>query len=73
MKLCGGTNSDDGDTIVKKLEGYIGGGFTVPRDFLTDEAIQEGVEVDKQSKLGAFWDAVRVRPSWQKVYRGGLI
>jgi hypothetical protein len=58
---------------VTKLEGYIGGGFKVAREFMTEEAIREGVAVDKQSKLGAFWDAVRARPSWQKVYGGGLI
>lgn len=55
MKLAGGTSSDDGHAIVKKLEEYIGGGFKVGED-----------------KLGAFWDAVRERKSWQKVYGGGL-
>lgn len=60
-KLADGKSSDDGHTIVKKLEEYIGGGFKVP--------VNEGVE---QSKLSAFWDAVRERKSWQKVYGGGL-
>ena len=53
-KLAGGTNSDDGPTIVKKLEAYIGSEF-------------------KGEKLSGFWDAVRERKSWQKVYGGGLI
>jgi glutathione S-transferase len=54
-KLAGGTCSDDGHTVVKKLEEYIGGGFK-----------------DEESKLGGFWDAVRERKSWQKVYGAGL-
>jgi len=53
-KLAGGTNSDDGHTIVKKLEEHVGSEF-------------------KGEKLSVFWDAVRERKSWQKVYGGGLI
>ncbi|KAF8974056.1 hypothetical protein BDZ97DRAFT_1912489 [Flammula alnicola] len=72
VKLAGGTESDDGNTIVKKLEAYIGGGFSLPRDFITEQARLENAKVDQQTKVGAFWDAVRERPSWREIYGGGL-
>jgi len=71
VKLAGGTASDDGNTIVKKLEDHIGVGFKLPRDFVADQAKRDGGK-DKQSKVAAFWDAVRERPSWRKVYAEGL-
>jgi len=67
VNLSGGTKDDDGKTIVVKLEEYIGGGFVIPRDFLADP-----VRPEKQTKIGAFWDMVRERPGWKKVYADGL-
>jgi hypothetical protein len=67
VNLSGGTKDDNGKTIVVKLEEYIGGGFVIPRDFLADQARNE-----KQTKIGAFWDIVRERPGWKKVYADGL-
>lgn len=67
VKLAGGMKDDNGETIVVKLEEYIGGGFMMPRDFKADQ-----VRDEKQTKIGAFWDAVRERPGWKKVYTDGL-
>jgi len=71
-KLVGATKDDDGSTVVSKLEKHIGGGFVLPRDFITEQARRENTKVDKLTKLGAFWDALRERPSWKKVYEAGL-
>ncbi|KAH9486955.1 hypothetical protein JR316_0001021 [Psilocybe cubensis] len=71
-KLAGGQSSDDGETIARKLEGHIGGGFRFARDFITEQARREKAAVEKGSKVGAFWDALRERASWKKVYREGL-
>jgi len=67
--LCGGEAIDDGKTIVKKIEEHVGGGLKIPRDFLTR---REDAKAEKESKLGAFWDAIRDRPSWRKIYGEGL-
>jgi hypothetical protein len=61
--LAGGTAEDDGNAAVAKLETHIGNGFVLPKDIQADS---------QQSKLGAFWDAVKERPSWKKVYGKGL-
>lgn len=63
VNLSGGTKDDSGETVVLKLEEYIGGGFVVPRDFTADQ-----VRYEKQTKIGVFWDTVRERPAWKKVY-----
>lgn len=72
VKLAGGTKNDDGETIVLKLEKYIGGGFVIPRNFLAEQVRHENVKHEKQTKIGVFWDAVRERPGWKKVYGDGL-
>jgi len=72
VKLAGGTGADDGNTVANKLEKYIGGGFAFPRDFITEQARRENDKVDKQTKVGAFWDALRERRSWKNVYAEGL-
>jgi hypothetical protein len=72
IKLAGGTAEDDGSTAVGKLETYIGNGFVLPKDFVVTDAQRTDSQQPYQSKLGAFWDAVKERPSWQKVYGKGL-
>jgi glutathione S-transferase len=72
VKLAGGSASDDGSTIVKKLEAHIGGGFAFPQTFLSEQARRENSTTGGQAKLGAFWDAARQRPSWKKVYVDGI-
>jgi len=66
--LCGGKANDDGATVVKKIEEHIGG-LKLARDFVFEPARGKG---EKQSKLAAFWDAIRERPSWKKIYGEGL-
>ncbi|KAJ7125602.1 hypothetical protein C8R43DRAFT_1029494 [Mycena crocata] len=65
--LAGGTAADDGSAVVGKLEAYIGGEFTLPKDFHLVDARRK--EVAAVSKLAGFWDAMRERESWKKVYR----
>jgi hypothetical protein len=67
VMLAGGTKEDNGESVVAKLEKYIGGGFMIPRDFPAD-LVRDG----KQTKIGAFWDTIRERPAWKKVYGEGL-
>ncbi|TFK30419.1 hypothetical protein FA15DRAFT_698890 [Coprinopsis marcescibilis] len=64
-KLSGANASDDGKTVVEKLERYVGVGLKLPRDF-TSEA--NPGQREKQAKLQAFWDAIKQRPSWLKLY-----
>ncbi|KAF5313175.1 hypothetical protein D9619_003288 [Psilocybe cf. subviscida] len=68
VKLAGGTASEDGSTIVKKLEAHIGAGFAFPQNFVSEQARREN-KTGGQTKLGAFWDAVRQRPSWKKTWQ----
>ena len=77
--LSSATSSDDGNTVVAKIEAHVGDGFTLPKEFSVAEARRragipsDGVEpTERQSKLAAFWDTVKERPSWKKVYGNGL-
>ncbi len=74
IKLSGGSFSEDGNTAIAKLESRVGNGFKLPQDYhLSELQRQEGVSAATQSKLAAFWDAVRERASWKKVYGNGLL
>ncbi|TFK57100.1 hypothetical protein OE88DRAFT_1670814 [Heliocybe sulcata] len=75
VTLAGGDISDKGDVAIGKLEKHIGNGFALPKDFQWTPARRDDTSEVKpvvQSKLAAFWDAVRERPSWKKVYANGL-
>lgn len=79
VKLCGGTANDDGATITTKLEAHIGGSFKLPEDFNVAEARRRAglpagnvQPTDSQTRIAAFWDAIKERPSWKKVYADGL-
>jgi len=78
-KLAGAAASDDGDTVTKKLEAHIGGAFKLPDDFSVAEARRRAglpagtaQPTDRQSRVAAFWDAMKERSSWKKVYADGL-
>ena len=64
VTLAGGATADDGRTAVGRVEARMGGGFLLPKD--------HPVHGRKESKLAVFWDAMRERPSWKKIYRAGL-
>ena len=77
--LSGATVSDDGNAALAKIEAHIGDGFALPKDFSIAEARRRaGIPAtnaeptERQAKLAAFWDAMKERASWQKVYAGGL-
>ena len=78
-KLSGATAADDGNTVVRKIEAHVGAGFSLPKDFSVTEARRRaGLPTtnvppnERQSRFAAFWDAIKERPSWKKVYADGL-
>lgn len=78
-KLSGATAEDDGNTATAKIENHIGHGFGLPKDVSIVEARRRAglppVNVqphETQNRFAAFWDAVKERPSWKKVYGHGL-
>ena len=79
VTLCEGLPTDDGDTIISKIEASIGDGFTLPKDFQTvaspDLTTDPSLQITpgaKRTKLAAFWDEITRRASWKKVYGEGL-
>ncbi|KAJ3558820.1 hypothetical protein NM688_g702 [Phlebia brevispora] len=77
--LSGATASDDGNTIVRKIEAHVGNGFGLPKDFSVAEARRRsGLPTlnippnERQSRFAAFWDAMKERSSWKKVYADDL-
>ena len=77
-KLAGATASDDGNTVTSKIEAHVGE-LQLPKDFSVTEARRRaglppgnvGTN-DRQNRFAAFWDAMKERPSWKKVYAEGL-
>ncbi|KIL70852.1 hypothetical protein M378DRAFT_67122 [Amanita muscaria Koide BX008] len=67
MHLCGVTADDDGRKAVEKLEKRMGQEQLLPRE--VKRAERKG---DEGSKLEVFWETVKERPSWKKVYGSGL-
>ncbi|KAJ7783758.1 hypothetical protein DFH07DRAFT_789022 [Mycena maculata] len=65
--LAGGTAGDDGSVAIGKVEEYCG--CVLGKDFQVVDARQK--DIAAVSKLAAFWDAMRQRESWKKVYRTG--
>ncbi|KAH9919087.1 uncharacterized protein B0H18DRAFT_1029102 [Fomitopsis serialis] len=82
VSLAGGTLTDDGAVAIGKLEVHVGGaggGFALAKDFSVAEArrraglpVSDPESHERQNRLAAFWDAVRERPSFKKVYKDGL-
>jgi hypothetical protein len=63
VPLAGASVSDDGATVVKKLEVRVKG-LSLKRDYTpAGSQTKEG-----QTKIGAFWDAIKARESWRRVY-----
>lgn len=69
--LSGGSIKDDGDAAITKVEAHIGGDFHFPKE-APAVAGAAGARTTAQSKLSAFWDAIKERPSFKRVYVGGL-
>jgi len=77
--LCGCSSSDGGDVVVAKIEGRIGDGFALPKNFQTIVAPDLSADPTlaatpgaKRSKLAAFWDEMIARPSWKGIFSQGL-
>ncbi|KAF5390348.1 hypothetical protein D9757_002967 [Collybiopsis confluens] len=60
FSLVGGTSNDSGATVIEKLEKHIGDSTT------------SKMESPTLGKLATYWDAVKERPSFKKVYVDGL-
>ncbi|KIP03967.1 hypothetical protein PHLGIDRAFT_110232 [Phlebiopsis gigantea 11061_1 CR5-6] len=78
-RLSGAAASDDGNTAVHKIEDHIGDSFSLTKDFSVAEARRRAglpatnvPATERQARLAAFWDGVKERPSWKKVYADGL-
>ncbi|KAK0198339.1 hypothetical protein F5146DRAFT_1019172 [Armillaria mellea] len=56
VKLAGGTMTNDGSAAVERLQHHVGTEF----------------KLDQKGRLSEYWDAMRERPSWKKVYAEGL-
>ncbi|KAI0778236.1 hypothetical protein BD413DRAFT_103020 [Trametes elegans] len=77
--LSGASASDDGNAATGKIESHVGDAFSLPKDFSVAEARRRAglaaTNVDateRQNKLAAFWDAIKERPSWKKIYGEAL-
>ncbi|EJF66744.1 hypothetical protein BD309DRAFT_973410 [Dichomitus squalens] len=77
--LSGATPAEDGTSVLGKIEAHVGDEFTLPKEFSVVEARRRAGLVagniepsERQNKLAAFWDAIKERPSWKKVYGAGL-
>ena len=57
--ICDGNISDSGAAIAEKVEKHMRSGYTLPKN-------------GDQSKIAVFWDAIKERPSFKKVYASGL-
>jgi hypothetical protein len=69
--------NDEGDVAITKVESHIGSEFYFVRDSAAFPVAggtpqQDGGRPAYQSKLAAFWDAMRERSSFKKVYTNGL-
>ncbi|EKM61076.1 uncharacterized protein PHACADRAFT_247441 [Phanerochaete carnosa HHB-10118-sp] len=77
--LSGAQTTDDGGAVISKIEEHVGESFSLPKDFSVAEARRRAglpasnvPPTERQARLAAFWDAVKERPSWKKVYADGL-
>ncbi|CDO71605.1 hypothetical protein BN946_scf184911.g75 [Trametes cinnabarina] len=77
--LVGANADEDGNTVIGRIEAHVGDGFNLPKDFSVAEARRRAGlaasnvdSTERQSKLAAFWDAIKERASWKKVYANGL-
>lgn len=77
--LSGAAAGDSGNAVVAKIEEHIGGSLGLPQDLSVAEARRRAglpathvSPTERQARLAAFWDAIKERPSWKKVYQDGL-
>ena len=77
--LSPGYAADSGDTVITKIEQRIGDQFALPKDFAQIASPELGADPSlqitpgaKRVKLAVFWDEMKGRASWMKVYRDGL-
>jgi len=76
VHLSGGSVEDSGCVAIEKLQEHVGDGFSLPKD-TSPLVITDALEVSDttvpipstpQVKLSIFWDALKIRPSWNKIY-----
>jgi len=73
VSLAGGTASDNGITVIEKLEKHMGSSLALPTNSQSPGSRPAAAEQPSaKTKLAVYWDAVKERPSWKKVYANGL-
>ncbi|EIN13777.1 hypothetical protein PUNSTDRAFT_79578 [Punctularia strigosozonata HHB-11173 SS5] len=83
LQLVGSSVGDQGPLAIAKLESQVApdGSLGLPKDFAVlppqntptlDSTPSDSRPPVKVNKLAAFWDAIRERPSWAKIYEEGL-
>lgn len=73
VSLAGGTASDNGITVTEKLEKHMGSSLALPTNSEGPGSRPAAAEQPSaKTKLAVYWDAVKERPSWKKVYANGL-
>ena len=97
--LSGALPSDDGNSVIEKIEGLVGikfvkdvsivearrraglgsavklpgAGAEGKPDGAVSQTIQPSTDRSlKQSRIATFWETIKERPSWKKVYEAGL-
>jgi hypothetical protein len=73
--LSGGSARDSGDVAVARLEEHVGGGFAFTKEVVlplpttgSDGSGPAPTTTAVKAKLAVLWDALALRPSWQKVF-----
>lgn len=72
VMLAGGSSSDNGNVVIEKLEKHIGSSLVLPNIVSGDAPRTDAERSSARTKLGIYWDTVKERSSWKKVYGHGL-
>ncbi|GAW03596.1 glutathione S- partial [Lentinula edodes] len=72
VMLAGGSSSDNGNVVIEKLEKHIGSSLVLPNIVSSDAPRTDAERSSARTKLGIYWDTVKERSSWKKVYGHGL-
>ncbi|KAJ4486094.1 hypothetical protein J3R30DRAFT_3655362 [Lentinula aciculospora] len=72
IMLAGGNMSDNGNVVIEKLEKHIGSSLVLPKVVPSEAPRTDTERSSARTKLGMYWDTVRERSSWKKVYGNGL-
>ncbi|KAJ3987812.1 hypothetical protein F5890DRAFT_1551126 [Lentinula detonsa] len=66
--LAGGDANDNGNVAIEKLGKHIGSSLVLSKVVASEAPRTDAERTSARTKLGLYWDTVRERPSWKKVY-----